>query len=63
MDAPHHWLQSCCRYVQNNSIADLRGLERVPKLQVLNVASNLLTHLGGIEACPELETLVCSGNR
>jgi Leucine-rich repeat (LRR) protein len=51
------------RYVQNNSIADLRGLDKVPKLQVLNISSNHLTDLEGIEACPELNTLVCSGNK
>jgi Leucine-rich repeat (LRR) protein len=43
-------------------LKDLSGLERLPRLQILNVSSNQLTNLESLAACSELETLLCARN-
>ncbi|OQR81027.1 hypothetical protein ACHHYP_16851 [Achlya hypogyna] len=54
--------------LENNLIADISGIEKLPKLRVLNLSSNRierLTHAGphtGVLACPKLENLQLAHN-
>lgn len=50
------------RFVQNNCLGTLAGIEHAPALASLNVSSNCLPSLAGIEACAELATLTADHN-
>lgn len=51
-----------CRYLQNNVLSDLRGLDRLPSLEALNVSNNQLEDLSALKDCETLQTLLCSHN-
>lgn len=51
------------RFLQENALHDLNGLERVPGLEVLNVSNNQLIDLSGIAPCKSLQTLICTNNQ
>ena len=51
-----------CRFVQNNALESLNGLEQLPQLETLNVSNNRLTHLEGLAACSSLITLLGAHN-
>lgn len=51
-----------CRYVQQNCLRSLDGLEQLPSLNSLNVSSNGLTSLEQLQSCPILETLTAQRN-
>lgn len=53
---------TACRYVQQNCLRSLDGLEHLPNLNTLNVSSNSLSGLQELQACPELSTLVAERN-
>lgn len=55
---------SClCRYVHQNRLRNLHGLERLANLDTLNVSSNGLDTLENIQSCPLLSTLIAEHNR
>ena len=50
------------RYLQQNVLSHLDGLERVPGLETLNISRNALSSLDGLQHCCALTTLLCSQN-
>ena len=54
---------AACRYVQQNCLRSLDGLEQLPNLNTLNVSSNSLTSLQQLHSCPLLSTLVAERNQ
>lgn len=52
----------CARYLQNNALESLEGLERLPELEVLNVSNNRLTHLDPLSRCTKLATFLGAEN-
>ena len=50
------------RYLQQNVLSQLDGLERVPGLETLNISRNALSSLDGLQNCCALTTLLCSQN-
>jgi dynein assembly factor 1, axonemal len=50
------------RYVQQNCITHISGLENVPLLDTLNISSNRLKKLEGLTCCPLLTTLIATDN-
>ncbi len=50
------------RYVHNNKLTSLNGLERVPTLTTINAASNRLQSLDGVQHCAGLGSLHAGGN-
>ena len=59
--------QACCptlsRYLQQNLLTILQGLENLPVLDTLNVSSNHLTSLEHIQSVPSLHTLLATNNQ
>ena len=53
---------TCCRFVQNNALESLDGLQQLPNLQTLNVSNNRLTDLKGLAACSRLVTFLAAHN-
>lgn len=51
------------RYVQQNIINSLSGLEVLPELDTLNISDNRLCDLKSISDCNSLQTLVCTRNK
>lgn len=52
-----------CRYVQQNILDSLSGLEVLPDLDTLNVSNNRLSNLENISSLTSLQTLVCTYNK
>ena len=50
------------RYLQDNAIESLEGLERLPELEVLNVSNNRLTDLDPLSRCTKLATFLGANN-
>lgn len=50
------------RYLQNNAIGSLEGLERLPELEVLNVSNNRLTALDPLSQCTKLTMFLGASN-
>lgn len=51
-----------CRYVQQNCLRSLSGVEQLPNLDTLNISSNGLDSLQQLQACPALSTLIAEHN-
>ena len=51
------------RYLQQNALSHLDGLEHVPGLETLNISRNALSSLDGLQHCCALKTLLCSQNK
>jgi hypothetical protein len=54
---------SHCRYVQQNCISEISGLEALQELDTLNVSHNRLRTLSGLSCCPNLRTLIATNNQ
>lgn len=54
---------NCCRYVQQNILDSLTGLEVLPALDTLNISNNRLCNLENISSATSLQTLVCTYNK
>jgi dynein assembly factor 1 len=52
-----------CRYVQQNCIHTISGLEKLENLDTINLSQNQLRHLEGLSCCPNLRTLICTNNQ
>lgn len=50
------------RYLQQNILSDLVGLELLPGLRMLNISHNSISNLAGLQHCTTLSTLICSRN-
>ena len=50
------------RYLQQNVLSHLEGLEHVPGIETLNISGNALSSLDGLQHCYALTTLLCSRN-
>ena len=50
------------RYLQNNALESLGGLEQLPSLETLNVSNNRLSHLPTMAGCPKLATFLGAHN-
>lgn len=57
-----HWV-CCCRYLQQNCIQTINGLEELHNLDTLNVSYNQIRTLSGLSCCPVLRTLICTNNQ
>lgn len=51
------------RYVQQNSICAIRGLEPLQALDTLNISHNAISKLENLSCCPNLRTLICTHNK
>jgi dynein assembly factor 1 len=51
------------RYLQQNCLTEISGLEALQALDTLNVSDNHITHLAGLSCCPQLHTLLCVNNK
>lgn len=56
------YAQPCRRYVQQNCLRSLAGLERLPALDTLNISSNGLASLAHLPAATSLATLIAEHN-
>lgn len=51
------------RYVQQNSVCHISGLERLEALDTLNISHNHISKLENLACCPMLRTLICTHNK
>lgn len=60
-----HFYHACfsCRYVQQNNIYAVSGLDRLQALDTLNISHNAISKLENLSCCPNLRTLICTHNK
>ncbi len=51
------------RYVQQNCLFTIDGLEPLQNLDTLNISYNQIKQLSGLSCCPTLSTLICTNNQ
>ena len=51
------------RFVQNNDLETVSGLEEISNLDTLNISNNRISMLSNLACCTMLRTLICTNNK